>query len=46
MWRSWISYTVELNFPFELLTIPNVLESVISLAEEILLRRFSVWERG
>lgn len=34
---SWISYTVELNYPFELLTIPNVLESVISFAEEILL---------
>lgn len=36
-WLSWISYTVELNFPFELLTIPNVLESVISFAEEIFL---------
>lgn len=34
---SWISYTVELNFPFELLTILNVLESVISFAEEIFL---------
>ena len=32
-WLSWISYTVELNFPFELLTSPNVLESVISFAE-------------
>lgn len=36
-WLSWISYTVELNFPFELLTILNVLESVISFAEEIFL---------
>lgn len=36
-WLSWISYTVKLNFPFELLTIPNVIESVITFAEEIFL---------
>lgn len=36
-WLSWINYTVEVNFPFEVLTIPNVLESVISFAKEIFL---------
>lgn len=34
-WLSWIGDTVELNFPFDLLTIPNVREPVISFAEEI-----------